>query len=209
MTSSAPAARTDAAVQARRELTTAALQRVTAAVARIHKSRNTVSFASVARQAEVSRTFLYTNPLARQVVTAALTRTRSQTSTLAGEERVEALWRERALNAEDALKHANAEVLKQRSQIGLLMGKIRDMEAEWSEEAIQRVTTENTNLKQRVRQLIADNRTLDERLQAARSTLRFQDRRLADMEAQLGADLHPATAQQPSAAPVRPAAAPS
>jgi TolA-binding protein len=193
MTSSAPAARTDAAVQARRELTTAALQRVTAAVARIHKSRNTVSFASVARQ----------------VVTAALTRTRSQTSTLAGEERVEALWRERALNAEDALKHANAEVLKQRSQIGLLMGKIRDMEAEWSEEAIQRVTTENTNLKQRVRQLIADNRTLDERLQAARSTLRFQDRRLADMEAQLGADLHPATAQQPSAAPVRPAAAPS
>ncbi len=30
-----------------------------------------------------------------------------------------------------------------------------------------------------------DNRTLDERLKAARSNMRFQDRRLADLEAQL------------------------
>jgi hypothetical protein len=38
-------------------------------------------------------------------------------------------------------------------------------------------------LKQRVRQLTTDNRTLDERLKAARSTFRFQDRRIADLEA--------------------------
>jgi hypothetical protein len=31
----------------------------------------------------------------------------------------------------------------------------------------------------------ADNRTLDERLKAARSNLRFQDRRVADLEARL------------------------
>jgi transcription elongation GreA/GreB family factor len=42
---------------------------------------------------------------------------------------------------------------------------------------------ENTTLKQRIRQLTADNRTLDERLKAARSHLRFQDRRIADLEA--------------------------
>ncbi|MFF3123801.1 hypothetical protein ACFVRD_15925 [Streptomyces sp. NPDC057908] len=59
------------------------------------------------------------------------------------------------------------------------------MQAEWTEEAIQRITTENTTLKQRVRQLTADNRTLDERLKAARSNIRFQDRRVADLEAQL------------------------
>ena len=47
------------------------------------------------------------------------------------------------------------------------------------------MTTENTDLKQRVRQLTADNRTIDERLKAARSNLRFQDRRIADLEAQL------------------------
>ncbi|UYB37773.1 hypothetical protein SLV14_000033 [Streptomyces sp. Je 1-4] len=41
----------------------------------------------------------------------------------------------------------------------------------------------NTTLKQRVRQLTTDNRTLDERLKAARSNLRFQGRRVADLEA--------------------------
>ena len=33
--------------------------------------------------------------------------------------------------------------------------------------------------------LAADNRTLDERLKAARSNMRFQDRRVADLEAQI------------------------
>jgi hypothetical protein len=36
-----------------------------------------------------------------------------------------------------------------------------------------------------VRQLTTDNRTLDERLKAARSNLRFQDRRIADLEARV------------------------
>jgi len=36
-----------------------------------------------------------------------------------------------------------------------------------------------------VRQLTQDNRTLEERLKAARSNLRYQDRRIADLEAQL------------------------
>ncbi|MFI6610127.1 hypothetical protein [Streptomyces sp. NPDC050507] len=73
----------------------------------------------------------------------------------------------------------------QRTRIGELRGQMRDLQAEWSEEAVQRITTENTTLKQRVRQLTSDNRTLDERLKAARSNLRFQDRRVADLEAQI------------------------
>ncbi|WP_239340204.1 hypothetical protein [Frankia sp. CiP3] len=36
-----------------------------------------------------------------------------------------------------------------------------------------------------MRTLTADNRTLDERLTAARENLRFHDRRIADLEAQL------------------------
>jgi chromosome segregation ATPase len=97
----------------------------------------------------------------------------------------EATWRERALNAEDALKAAHAEITTQRTRIGELLGQVRDLEAEWTQEAIQRITTENATLKQRVRTLTTDNRTLDERLQAARSNMRFQDRRIADLEAQL------------------------
>jgi len=46
-------------------------------------------------------------------------------------------------------------------------------------------TTENTTLKQRVRHLSDENRTLSERLQAARSNTRFQDRHIAQLEAEL------------------------
>ena len=102
----------------------------------------------------------------------------------------EATWRERALNAEDALKAAHAEILAQRNRIGELLGRIRDLEAEWTQDAVQRITVENTTLKQRVRQLTTDNRTLDERLKAARSNLRFQDRRIADLEARLAESAH-------------------
>lgn len=97
----------------------------------------------------------------------------------------EATWRERALNAEEALKVAHTEILTQRTHIGGLLGQIRDLEAEWTQEAVQRITTENTTLEQRVRQLTTDNRALDERLKAARSNLRFQDRHVADLEAQI------------------------
>lgn len=65
------------------------------------------------------------------------------------------------------------------------MGQIRDLEQEWSEAAIQRITTANTPLKQRVRQLIHDNRILEEWLNAARDNGRFADRRIAQLEAQI------------------------
>ena len=97
----------------------------------------------------------------------------------------EATWRDRALNAEDGLKAAHAEILAQRTRIGELLGQVRDLESEWTKEAIARITTENTTLKQRVRQLTAENRTLEEKLKAARENLRFHDKRIADLEAQL------------------------
>ena len=48
-----------------------------------------------------------------------------------------------------------------RTRIGEFLGRIRDLEAEWTQEAVQRVTTENATLKQRVRELTDENRTLD------------------------------------------------
>ena len=138
------------------------------------------------------RTFLYTNPDAKTAVAEAIREAGDQRSRLLAEadDSREATWRERALNAEDALKAAHAEILAQRTRIGELLGRIRDLEAEWTQDAVQRITTENTTLKQRVRQLTTDNRTLDERLKAARSNLRFQDRRIADLEARLTESAH-------------------
>jgi chromosome segregation ATPase len=193
-TATVPEPRTAAALAARHRKAEASLQRIHEAITRLKREKAQVSVAAVARRAAVSRTFLYDNPKARAAVAAAMTDSgerRSQTLAAADDER-EATWRERALNAEDALKATHTEILTQRCRIGDLLGQIRDLQAEWTQEAIQRITTENTTLKQRVRQLTADNHTLDERLKAARSNLRFQDRRVADLEARI-ADPGPAT----------------
>ncbi|MFC9249693.1 hypothetical protein ACFT7S_38310 [Streptomyces sp. NPDC057136] len=49
----------------------------------------------------------------------------------------------------------------------------------------QLMTVENTALKERLRHLSQDKRTLEDRLQAARSNTRFLDRRISQLEAQL------------------------
>lgn len=189
-----PEPRTAAALAARRRKTEAALERIHQAIARLRREKAQVSVAAVARRADVSRTFLYDNVEARAAVAAAMAQAGERQSRMLAEQddEREATWRERALNAEEALKAAHTEILAQRTRIGELLGQIRDLEADGTQEAVQRITTENTTLKQRVRQLSADNRTLDERLEAARSNLRFQDRRLADLEARI-ADPGPAT----------------
>ena len=187
MTTDAAKRRTAAALAARRRSTEAAVGRIHDAINRLRREKTPVSVAAVARRASVSRTFLYDNPEVRAAISLAMAAGGQRGGQLlAGQDdEREATWRERAFNAEAGLKTAHAEILAQRARIGELLGQIRDLEAGWTEEAIQRITTENTTLKQRVRQLTADNRTLDERLEAARSNLRFQDRRVADLEAQL------------------------
>ena len=107
----------------------------------------------------------------------------SRSAAAAGQ--AEASWRERALNAEDPLSHAYTEILTQRRRIGELAGTIRDLETPLSTGSAQRITAENTTLHHRIRQLTDEHRTLRERLDAARSTSRFLDRRVADLEAQI------------------------
>jgi chromosome segregation ATPase len=178
---------TEAALTARRRSAEAAVARVHDAITRLRREKTQVSVAAVSRRAGVSRTFLYSNPDARKAVAAAIVQAGEQRARIldAQDDDREATWRERALNAEDALKAAHAEILAQRTRIGELLGQVRDLEAEWTRDNVQRITTENTSLKQRVRTLTADNRTLEEKLKAARENLRFHDKRIADLEAQL------------------------
>ena len=143
------APRTAAALAARHRDTQAALGRVRDTIARLRREKTPVSVAAVARRAGVSRTFLYTNPDAKTAVAKAIREAGDQRSRLLAEadDSREASWRERALNAEDALKAAHAEILAQRNRIGELLGRIRDLEAEWTQDAVERITTENTTLK--------------------------------------------------------------
>ena len=178
---------TEAALAARRRSTENALGRVRDAITRLRREKTQVSVAAVSRRADVSRTFLYSNPDARAAVAAAIAAAGEQRTRILDEQddEREATWRERALNAEDALKAAHAEILAQRARIGKLLGQARDLQSEWTQDNIQRITTENTTLKQRVRTLTAGNRALDEKLKAARENLRFHDKRIAGLEAQL------------------------
>ena len=98
---------------------------------------------------------------------------------------MQASWQQRPLNAEDALTTAYAEIGIQRERVGILLGQIRDLQAEYTENTVQRVVTENSTLKRRVRELTDENRCLSEKLQAARSNNRVLDKRIADLEAQL------------------------
>ena len=131
---------TEAALAARRHAAEAALKRVHDAITRLRREKAQVSVAAVARRAGVSRTFLYGNPDARAAVATAITAAGERRVQLlaAQDDEQEATWRERALNAEDGLKAAHAEIITQRARIGELLGQVRDLESEWTKEAIAR-----------------------------------------------------------------------
>ena len=65
------------------------------------------------------------------------------------------------------------------------MGQLRDFDQMVPGEPVQQLTTENTTLKHRVHQLTQEHRKLQERLEGARSNLRFAEKRIADLETQL------------------------
>ncbi|MFH0178788.1 DUF6262 family protein [Streptomyces cacaoi] len=190
--------RTDAAVRARRQTTQEMLQRLQTALAAMARDHTPVTVAAVARTARVSRTFLYQNQQARALVEQAA-RTSSSHPELSNSRNhrqpTQPAWRERALNAEEALAQTQREILTQRTHIAALLGKIRDLEHDLPEGSLQRIVTENTSLKQQARQLTQDNQRLQDRLASARQNNRFLDKRVADLEAQLAPYL---TAPPPS-----------
>ncbi|MGI5243117.1 DUF6262 family protein [Dactylosporangium sp. CA-139066] len=183
-----PAApRTAAANQSRRQSTGDKLERIDTTLRTMRRERTPITYPAVARRAGVSRTFLYQNPDAKSLMAAMIAASGDQRrrAQIAHDAQVEASWHQRALNAEDALKTAYAEIDSQRERIGILLGQLRDLQAEYTEGTAQRLAEENTALKERVRRLTDDNRGLEQKLQAARSNNRFLDKRLADLEAEL------------------------
>jgi len=207
MTKSTPATRTDAAIQARKVNTHNLLEHVRAIVRQMKREHALITPTTVASRAEVSRTFLYQNSDARQLIDAAMARAATQKADdqSARAAAIEQSWRERALNAEAGLADANREIELQRKTIGELLGRIRDLEADLPEDGVQRVLAENTNLKRRVRELEQQVQTAEERLNAARANNRFLDGRIAQLEAQLIASdpAHRRSPAQPNTRPNR------
>ena len=126
---SSDATRTKAAIQARRNNTEQMLQRVRDALRQMRRDHIPAQTAMVARRAEVSRTFLYQNEQARKLLAdAGADRPAAATARRRHDAGQGGPWKDRALNAEDALKAAYAEISSQPDQIGKLLGRIRDLE---------------------------------------------------------------------------------
>lgn len=177
--------RTTAAIQARRATTDEMVQRVTHVLKQMRREHATVTIAAVARRAGVSRTFLYQNTAARELVAASSGDHPPAHPTDMAATQIEATWRERALNAEHELKRAHDEIALQRTRIGEQLGHIRDLENDLPADGVQQLLTETRTLKARVRKLTEDNIRLQERLTGARDNNRFLDKRIADLEAEL------------------------
>ncbi|MFD7537496.1 DUF6262 family protein [Streptomyces sp. NPDC059819] len=179
--------RTQQALLARQQRTLAMLDSIRTATDRMIKKGAVISTAAVARESGASRTFLYEHPDARALVLeatakAAGRRARSRQDAAAEQE---AAWRDRALNAEDGLKAAQGEIRRQRTQIGQLLGQVRDLATPWSTRDVVNLTTRVAELDQQLQALTGENRSLKERLTAARENNRFADRRIAELEAEL------------------------
>ena len=186
---------TTAAIAARRRQSADKLGQVERAIAQLRRERGRPTARSIAHRVGVSATFLCENSDARALVQQATAESKAHRDRSAAQthERIEASWRERALNAEAELGRTQHEVLTQRQRIGELMGQLRNTEQMVSGKSVQATLTENTTLKRRVQQLTQDNRALQERLEGTRSNLRFAEKRIADLQAQV---LEPRQARQ-------------
>ncbi|MET7605141.1 DUF6262 family protein [Streptomyces avermitilis] len=181
------AGQTAAAVAARHKQTKEKLAMVEKAIGQLRRERGRPVVRAVAQRAGVSATFLYENPDARALIQQAVAESKSRHDRRVGEkhEQIEASWRERALNAEAELTRTQNEVLVQRQRIGELMGQLRDFDEMVPGDAVQKLVTENATLKRRIQQVTREHRTLQERLEGARTNLRFSDKRIADLEVQI------------------------
>jgi chromosome segregation ATPase len=180
-------AQTTAAIAARRQQTQNKLGQVGQAIAQLRRERGRLTVRSIAARAGVSATFLYENSDARVLVQQAAADSQARRNRAAAQthDRVEASWRERALNAEAELGRTQQEVLTQRQRIGELMGQLRDTEQMIPGDSLQATLAENTTLRRRVQQLTQEHRALQERLEGARSNLRFAEKRIAALEIQV------------------------
>lgn len=182
--------RTSAAILARRRSSDEAVERIKAVLLAMRKDRVPITVQGVAKRAGVSRTFCYQRQEARKLIDEAKEQAHGARLELHHEAAAatEMTWRERALNAEAQLRTTIAEIHSQRRQIGELHGKLRDLELDMPADSVQRLRTENSTLKQRLRTMTSEYRTAQERLAAARDNTRSQDRIISQLQAQIVGD---------------------
>jgi hypothetical protein len=145
------------AIQARRTAAANKVAQVNTAITRLVRQGRPLSRSGIAESAGVSRTFVYENDEARDLVDAALARTSAAHDVQRGSDdaATEAVWRQRALNAEHALAEAREKATAQRATIADLLGQLRDPDGTSViddravlRNQIERLREENVSLRQ-------------------------------------------------------------
>jgi Family of unknown function (DUF6262) len=169
----APKPRPQRAIDARRRDAAAKVTAVDKAVKVIGRTGVPVTRAGAARLAGVSRSFTYENDQADSLIRAAQTRTQTE-RVERGQQMTaqqEAAWKERALNAEDRIRHLNSELGSQRQLIGDLLGRLREPDGTWLEDERNQLRHDNEALRVERNQFLRERNDLQRKLEGARANV--------------------------------------
>jgi len=176
--------RPEQAIDARRRAVVAKVVAVEKAVKTLGRVGAPITRTGVAQLANVSRSFTYENETARTVIATAQAKTQAR-ATDHSETRTaqhEASWRERALNAEEQIRHLRHELTTQRRLVGDLMGQLRQPDGTWVEDDRIRLRADNEHLLAERNRLASARNDLQRRLDAARANVaHLHSQRVTDL----------------------------
>ena len=172
-----------AAIDARKKDSLTKLASVEQALKRLLKQKVTeIDKSQLATLAGCSRTFLYQNEDARQLIAQAETRMKaSSLKRVRDSDAVEeANWRERALFAEQQLRETRAKNNSLSRTVADLLGQLRDPDGTWVEDDREQLRQQNETLRAALAAERLASSDAERRLEASRSNVRHLRQKEAD-----------------------------
>lgn len=172
-----------AAIDARKKDSLTKLASVEQALKRLLKQKVTeIDKSQLATLAGCSRTFLYQNEDARQLIAQAETRMKaSSLKRVRDSDAVEeANWRERALFAEQQLRETRAKNNSLSRSVADLLGQLRDPDGTWVEDDREQLRQQNETLRAALAAERLARSDAERRLEASRSNVRHLRQKEAD-----------------------------
>ena len=172
-----------AAIDARKKDSLTKLASVEQALKRLLKQKVTeIDKSQLATLAGCSRTFLYQNEDARELIAQAETRMKaSSLKRVRDSDAVEeANWRERALFAEQQLRETRAKNNSLSRTVADLLGQLRDPDGTWVEDDREQLRQQNETLRAALAAERLARSDAERRLEASRSNVRHLRQKEAD-----------------------------
>ncbi len=172
-----------AAIDARKKDSLTKLASVEQALKRLLKQKVTeIDKSQLATLAGCSRTFLYQNEDARELIAQAETRMKASSLKRVRDSGAveEANWRERALFAEQQLREVRAKNNSLSRTVADLLGQLRDPDGTWVEDDREQLRQQNETLRAALAAERLARSEAERRLEASRSNVRNLRQREAD-----------------------------